>query len=145
MDRPLAELIRQLAVQFLSPSQSFEPYLPNSNQNISHSLALLSDLGKITQDSFPPLPPPILPPHVVTHLDQVLSPGHNHGQGSLAVPSDMPPPPLSRNQEYQRALKDQRVIEALLKLKSKQSSVKDGGRILNGTTLRFKPSTGNSR
>jgi hypothetical protein len=51
MDLSLKTLISSLASNLLSPSASFEPYIPNSKQNLYYSLNLLSELGGLTQTS----------------------------------------------------------------------------------------------
>jgi hypothetical protein len=51
MDHELKVLISSTASDLLSRSTQFEPYIPNSNQNLYHGLKLLTQLGKITEDS----------------------------------------------------------------------------------------------
>jgi hypothetical protein len=51
LDRSLKELVSSLASNLLSTSTRFEPYIPNSKQNLYYSLNLLSGLGELARVS----------------------------------------------------------------------------------------------
>jgi hypothetical protein len=62
LDRSLKTLISSLASNLLSASTQFEPYIPNSKQNLYYSLNLLSGLGDLARVSLEteyPNPPPV--------------------------------------------------------------------------------------
>lgn len=73
---------------FLYPSKTFEPFVPNSQQNTLYALTLLGNLAEITRQSFQ----------------------------SKVEKQNPPQSPVKK--EYQPALKDASLIEALLELRT---------------------------
>lgn len=118
MDRSLITLISSLASNLLSTSTQFEPYVPNSKQNLYYSLDLLSELGELARVSLEtefPEPAIVLEPARVEEeplpkLEQTLLP---KPADNLVNNSAKPSAPfLKRSKEV-----DQSLIDALQTLR----------------------------
>jgi hypothetical protein len=72
LDHSIKDLVASLAPDLLIATSAYEPYVPDSNQNLYHGLELLSQLGSLTTQSLPaPAPAP----------------------SRLYLPKDLSPPP----------------------------------------------------
>ena len=124
MDRTLKSLVSSLASNLLSTSTQFEPYVPNSKQNLYYSLNLLSGLGELARIS--------------------LETEYPQSCAESSTPQQSPPPPVLQSKASLGSSRDrskevdQSLLRALQTLReSKQFQRKTMGvfsPILRGTT-----------
>jgi len=138
LDRSLKGLVSALASNLLSTSTQFEPYIPNSKQNLYYSLNLLSGLGDLARMSLEgeALKPP--PQSPTSSLAQTTTPAQVTKESrpeGLSLPhfprvDDTPPiltQPSLTSKERSREV-DRSLLEALQALReSKQFQRKTMG------------------
>ncbi|MEO5969080.1 MAG: hypothetical protein ABIQ95_04065 [Bdellovibrionia bacterium] len=141
MDRSLKDLVSSLASNLLSTSARFEPYVPNSKQNLYYSLNLLSGLGELARVSIEseysvvPIEPTQSP---ASALAQTLTPFTPQDLTQTSLSADLPPSPAPpsapaqskptlSSKERSKAM-DQSLLQALQTLReSKQFQRKTMG------------------
>jgi hypothetical protein len=115
MDRSITPLLSELAKNLLVTSPRFEPYVPQSQHNTVRALQFLEALGILTQTSLQPKSETHAPSLQTPLSGQPLSKNSAPVSTSSPQPAATPSPPLS---------KDQQLLEALLKLRNSQSTMR---------------------
>ncbi len=102
MDRTVKPFNLEIARNLLSTSEQFEPYVPESHQDLLYSLNLLKDLGAITLQSL----------QVKKTMKEIPAPPPN------PLPQAPAHSPKDHKKESHPMIKDQQILEALLELRN---------------------------
>jgi hypothetical protein len=96
LDRAVIAQMGTFARNFLTTSQCFEPYIPNSQQNMLYALTLLGNLGDIAKLSLEVPAPKV----------------------EAAAPARPVPKPLAPTVPSRPGIKDASILEALTELRN---------------------------